>query len=86
MPPRRGPRHPTVLHPRRGKLGPESMDFLIRAPVPSGVTCVWCHEPLRFERGLGWLHEDGKAPKIRVDPDGLELTDHVAVPDFQKAT
>jgi hypothetical protein len=44
------------------------------------MRCRWCGEPLRFERGRGWVHGDGKVYKTRVDADGIERDDHVAFP------
>jgi hypothetical protein len=44
------------------------------------VKCRWCGESLRFERGRGWVHGDGKLYKTRVDADGIERDDHVALP------
>jgi len=41
---------------------------------------------LRFERGRGWVHGDGKLVKTRVDADGIERDDHASfpVPDGEK--
>ena len=44
------------------------------------MKCRWCGETLRFERGRGWVHGDGKLVKTRLDPDGIERDDHVAFP------
>ena len=43
------------------------------------MKCRWCGETLRFERGRGWVHLDGKLVRTRLDPDGIERDDHVAL-------
>ena len=27
------------------------------------IVCLWCNEPLRFEKGKGWVHSDGQLYK-----------------------
>ena len=44
------------------------------------MKCRWCGETLRFERGRGWVHLDGRLVRTRLDPDGIERDDHVAFP------
>lgn len=45
--------------------------------------CVWCHEWLRYRTGKGWVHErTGAAVVTRVDAEGQERDDHVALPDL----
>lgn len=29
------------------------------------VVCVWCREPLRFEIGKGWIHQNGSLYTMR---------------------
>jgi hypothetical protein len=47
------------------------------------VTCVWCGEPLKFEVGRGWFHQDGQLYQRRMDPDGVERDDHCALPRWK---
>lgn len=44
--------------------------------------CVWCREPLRFQPGRGYVHQDGALYRTRLDPDGVERDDHCALPDW----
>jgi len=45
--------------------------------------CFWCREPLKFIRGKGWLHLDGKihrTKKIQRGGKEIEVDDHYALP------
>jgi len=44
------------------------------------MICLWCGEPLTFERGKGWMHPDGKVLKSYIGRDGLERDDHCSRP------
>jgi hypothetical protein len=38
--------------------------------------CVWCNEPLKFDKEKGWVHQDGEVYK--GNPDGTD--NHCALP------
>jgi hypothetical protein len=53
--------------------------------MTSQTVCVWCGEPLRFERGRGWVHQDGSVYKQRIEkterhPEGELVDDHCVLP------
>ena len=49
-------------------------DLRIFPSLPQGLayayTCHWCGEPLRFERGRGWVHIEGGTYQMRCDTCG----------------
>ena len=50
------------------------------------LKCLYCGEELRFERGRGYVHQDGSLYKQRQDPrTGDMVDDHVATPDRSQA-
>jgi len=49
------------------------------------TVCLWCGEELKFVRGEGWVHLDGKPYKQKIDkterhPEGELVDDHCALP------
>ena len=58
------------------------------------VTCLWCGEPLRFEAGRGWIHQNGELYKGNCYCEGVKheksrdcptwRDDHVATPNRSK--
>jgi len=40
--------------------------------------CNWCKEPLKFIKGKGWVHQDGKLYKTKI-VNGVEVDDHCAL-------
>lgn len=60
------------------------------------TTCMWCGEPLKFEAGRGWVHQNGSIYMMRCKDCGFKggnsvhcprcgsknyVDDHCALPD-----